>query len=84
MAYVQYADGQSHPPLSGLGLIPVEGPPGIGQQSSDAYTINAKAEGAPSNAMMGGPMLQSILDVFKLVGTDFENEWPTNPVQNIR
>jgi uncharacterized protein (TIGR03435 family) len=67
MAYVQYADGQSHPPLSGLGLIPVEGPPGIGQQSSDAYTINAKAEGAPSNAMMGGPMLQSILeDRFKL------------------
>jgi uncharacterized protein (TIGR03435 family) len=40
--------------------LPVEGgPPWV---TSDPYTIEAKAEGTPSAAMMRGPMLQALLE----------------------
>lgn len=65
-AYLLFAKGQSQPFYSvGEGGTTVEGGPSWAK--SDLYTITAKAEGTPSNAMMQGPMLQVLLeDRFKL------------------
>ena len=67
-SYVLYADGTLH--LPGARLVPIEnGPEWI---RSDSYSIEAKAEGSPSQAppsqtMMLGPMLQALLkERFKL------------------
>jgi len=62
LAYVQFADGERR----ALGQdVPIEGGPAwIG---SEGYAIDAKAEGAPGQAMMSGPMLQALLeDRFRL------------------
>jgi uncharacterized protein (TIGR03435 family) len=63
-AYVINADGRRFN-IFAAAQVPVEGgPPWV---KSDAYTINAKAEGTPDRPMMSGPMLQAILeDRFKL------------------
>ncbi|HTB12590.1 MAG TPA: TIGR03435 family protein [Bryobacteraceae bacterium] len=56
MAYVLFADGRVHPRM----VVPIEGGPGW--INSERYTIDAKAEGAPSHGMMHGPMLQALLE----------------------
>jgi uncharacterized protein (TIGR03435 family) len=65
-AYLLFAKGQSQPfySVGGSGTT-IEGGPSWAR--SDLYTITAKAEGTPGNAMMQGPMLQMLLeDRFKL------------------
>ena len=60
-AYVTFANG--HVDL--VSSIPIEGGPGW--INSDRYTIDAKADGIPSEVMMSGPMLQALLEErFKL------------------
>jgi len=56
-AYGKFANGR----MNAYWLpLPVEGgPPWV---TSDPYTIEAKAEGTPSAAMMRGPMLQALLE----------------------
>jgi uncharacterized protein (TIGR03435 family) len=65
-AYVLRANGQQQPFWAvGESGTPIEGGPEWVR--SEAYTINAVAEGTPAYAMMQGPMLQRILeDRFKL------------------
>jgi uncharacterized protein (TIGR03435 family) len=65
-AYVQYAGGRAHPFYAvGNGGTAVEGGPSW--IYSDRYTIEATVNGAPSHAVMQGPMLQAILeDRFKV------------------
>ncbi|MGA7785911.1 MAG: TIGR03435 family protein [Candidatus Acidiferrales bacterium] len=64
MAYVLSANGQRQGAES-LKLLPVEGGPDW--INSERYTINAESEASASDAMMRGPMLQSLLeDRFKL------------------
>jgi uncharacterized protein (TIGR03435 family) len=65
-AYVQYAGGRTRPIYSiGNGGTIVEGGPSW--IYSDRYTIEATVNGTPSNAVMQGPMLQTILeDRFKV------------------
>jgi uncharacterized protein (TIGR03435 family) len=58
-AYVIFADGKSRTPSS-LQMPPVEKAPAW--LSSDLYTIEAKAEGAPGQPAMLGPMMQSLLE----------------------
>jgi uncharacterized protein (TIGR03435 family) len=58
-AYVIFADGQN-PSRSSIQMPPIEKAPAW--ISSDLYTIEAKAEGAPGQAMMLGPMMQSLLE----------------------
>jgi bla regulator protein blaR1 len=57
-AYITFADGQNR----GLGVQapPIEGAPAW--ISSDLYTIEATAGGAPGQSMMRGPMMQSLLE----------------------
>src|SRR5579863_7536463 len=45
MAYVLFADGRVHPRT----VVPIEGDPGW--INTERYTIDAKAEGAPSHGM---------------------------------
>ena len=60
-AYVTFANGRADFASS----TPIEGGPAW--INSDRYTINAKAEGTPSDPLMNGPMLQALLeDRFKL------------------
>jgi uncharacterized protein (TIGR03435 family) len=60
-AYIRYADG----PHSMLKKQPLQGGPDW--IDSDRYAIDAKPESPQSRAMMGGPMLQALLeDRFKL------------------
>ncbi len=60
-AYVRFANGRINP----FGIIPITGGPAW--IHSDLYTIEARAEGNPSQEMMHGPMLQALLeDRFKL------------------
>jgi uncharacterized protein (TIGR03435 family) len=58
-AYVIFADGQSRTPAS-VQMPPIEKAPAW--ISSDLYTIDAKAEGAPGQPVMLGPMMQSLLE----------------------
>ena len=65
-AFIQYADGQARPfsAIGNAGTAIEGGPSWI---YSDRYTIEATVNGAPSNAVMQGPMLQAILeDRFKV------------------
>jgi len=63
-AYIRYADGKGLP-LSMLKKQPLQGGPDW--IDSDRYTIDAKPETPQTRAMMGGPMLQALLeDRFKL------------------
>jgi uncharacterized protein (TIGR03435 family) len=57
-AYIINANGRMN--LAAAVKIPIEGGPNW--ISSERYTINAEAEGAPTRAMMAGPMLQSLLE----------------------
>jgi uncharacterized protein (TIGR03435 family) len=60
-AYVEYANGRQNLPAS----VPIEGGPAW--ITSDPYEIDATAQGAPSQAVIKGPMLQALLeDRFKL------------------
>lgn len=60
-AYVRFAGGHTNP----FGILDIKGGPGW--IHSEMYRIDAKAEGHPSNEMMQGPMLQTLLeDRFKL------------------
>jgi uncharacterized protein (TIGR03435 family) len=60
-AYVRFAGGHSNP----VRVLNVEGGPKW--IHSEAFVIEAKAEGGPSIAMMEGPMMQALLeDRFKL------------------
>jgi uncharacterized protein (TIGR03435 family) len=60
-AYVEFANGHHN----SLERVPISGGPAW--INSDRYQINAKAEGNVSQAMMAGPMMQSLLeDRFKL------------------
>jgi uncharacterized protein (TIGR03435 family) len=60
MAYIDFADGK----FNSKHDLRLEGGPGL---DGDRYTINAKAEGTPGQAIMRGPMLQALLeDRFKL------------------
>jgi uncharacterized protein (TIGR03435 family) len=62
MAYVMFAGGHRLPPGP---LTPLEGGPGW--LDTERYKIDAKAEGAPGQEMMRGPMLQALLEErFKL------------------
>jgi len=62
-AYVIFADGRRAVIMSNV--LPIKGGPGW--INSERYTINAKAEGNPSQEMLKGPMLQALLeDRFKL------------------
>ena len=65
-AFVLYANGVSHPfYATGDSGTRIEGGPSWVR--SDTFTITAKAESTPTNAMMQGPMLQAILeDRFRL------------------
>jgi uncharacterized protein (TIGR03435 family) len=69
-AYVQFADGQVHPPTGpkiegGPDWIRLN--PGPAFTASDRFTIEARAQGTPSQEMMRGPMLQTVLaDRFRL------------------
>jgi uncharacterized protein (TIGR03435 family) len=58
-AYVIFADGQSRAPSS-LQMPAIEKAPSW--MSSDLYTIDAVAEGAPGQPAMLGPMMQSLLE----------------------
>jgi uncharacterized protein (TIGR03435 family) len=58
-AYVIFADGQRRSPSS-VQMPPIEKAPAW--ISSDLYTIDAKAEGAPGQPAMLGPMMQSLLE----------------------
>jgi uncharacterized protein (TIGR03435 family) len=58
-AYVIFADGESRSPAS-LQMPPIEKAPAW--ISSDLYTIEARAEGAPGQPAMLGPMMQSLLE----------------------
>ncbi len=63
-AYIRYADGQGRP-LSMLKKQPLQGGPDW--IDSDRYSVDAKPESPQTRAMMGGPMLQSLLEErFKL------------------
>ena len=65
-AYVQYVDGKPHPfyTIGTAGTALDGGPAWI---YSDRYTIEATVNGTPSNALMQGPMLRTILeDRFKV------------------
>ena len=58
-AYVIFADGKNRSPAS-VQIPPIlRAPAWI---SSDLYTIDAKAEGAPGQPVMLGPMMQSLLE----------------------
>jgi bla regulator protein BlaR1 len=62
MAYITFPDGRRSVRTP---APPIEGGPGW--VDSDRYQITAKAEGAPGQSMMRGPMLQALLeDRFKL------------------
>jgi uncharacterized protein (TIGR03435 family) len=62
MAYIMFPDGRRS---ARTPAPPIEGGPGW--VDSDRYQITAKAEGAPGQNMMRGPMLQALLeDRFKL------------------
>ena len=58
-AYVIFADGRMRSPAS-VQMPPIEKAPAW--ISSNLYTIDAKAEGAPGQAVMLGPMMQSLLE----------------------
>jgi uncharacterized protein (TIGR03435 family) len=58
-AYVIFADGENRA-LSSVQMPPIEKAPAW--LSSDLYTIEATAEGAPGQAVMLGPMMQSLLE----------------------
>ena len=58
-AYVIFADGQNRSTAS-VQMPPIERAPAW--ISSDLYTIDAKAEGAPGQPWMLGPMMQSLLE----------------------
>ena len=58
-AYVIFADGQNRSTAS-IQMPPIEKAPAW--ISSDLYTIEAKAEGAPGQPVMLGPMMQSLLE----------------------
>ena len=58
-AYVIFADGQSRAP-SMVQMPPIEKAPAW--ISSDLFTLDAKAEGAPGQPAMLGPMMQSLLE----------------------
>jgi uncharacterized protein (TIGR03435 family) len=63
-AYLTFADGRQNPLA---GTVPIQGGPDWISSFSDRYEVNAKAEGTPTQEMMGGPMLQALLeDRFKL------------------
>ena len=57
-AYVIFADGRNR--ATGVQMPPIERAPGWVR--SDLYTIEAKAEGAPGQPAMLGPMMQSLLE----------------------
>jgi uncharacterized protein (TIGR03435 family) len=57
-AYKLFASGRSNP-LPSPGISIESGPPWI---RSERFTISAKAEATPTDAMMRGPMLQAILE----------------------
>ena len=58
-AYVIFANGQDRSG-SAIQMPPIEKAPAW--MSSDLYTIDAKAEGAPGQPAMLGPMMQSLLE----------------------
>lgn len=58
-AYVIFADGQNRM-FSSVHVPAIEKAPGW--MSSELYSIDAKAEGAPGQAVMLGPMMQSLLE----------------------
>jgi uncharacterized protein (TIGR03435 family) len=58
-AYVIFADGKN-PPVSSIQMPPIEKAPAW--ISSNLYTVDAKAEGAPGQPAMLGPMMQSLLE----------------------
>ncbi len=61
-AYALYPDGKQD--LRGL-IVKIEGGPSW--VNADLYRIDAKAEGAPGNGIVSGPMMQSLLeDRFRL------------------
>ena len=60
-AYVRFAGGRANP----MGVVPIVGGPNW--IHTDAYSIQANAEGHPSEETMQGPMFQALLeDRFKL------------------
>jgi len=59
-AYIAFANGEFHP----LSQIPISG--GAPWIRSDRYQITAKVAGTPRRQVMMGPMLQALLDRFKL------------------
>ena len=62
MAYINFADGKRRAPGP---MPPIDGGPSW--IDSERYKVDAKAEGAPGQEMMRGPMLQALLeDRFKL------------------
>ena len=64
LAYLTYENGQRHSDQH-FDSVPIKGGPAW--VYSDRYQLEAKAEGAPSEEVMLGPMLQALLeDRFKL------------------
>jgi uncharacterized protein (TIGR03435 family) len=59
-AYIRYADGRAQPSGSQLKSQPLQGGPAW--IDSDRYTVDAKPEAAQTWLMMGGPMLQVLLE----------------------
>jgi uncharacterized protein (TIGR03435 family) len=59
-AYIRYADGQVSTPYSPLKNQPIRGGPAW--IDSDRYRIDAKPSVPQVRAMMGGPMLQALLE----------------------
>ncbi len=57
-AYITFADGEQR--SSAIQAPPIEGAPAW--LSTDRYTIEARADGAPGQPMMLGPMMQSLLE----------------------